>query len=233
MQRLLLFLLSVFFIACANDQTSDEPDTNGFNILPKHTTEKAVIPNPQDAKPKEKTKSPSIKTVSEFPGVAYEKVVLYELDGRGNHSGAKSVFRQQTGGTKVLTEKDVQAFLKLISTPKSYGNTTAACHEPRIGLVFYNEQEEEVAYLSLCLACNNVYTSPVLAFSESLIPKHGFSIKSRKQLHKIFEEWGFPDEEFSPLFDDGELYEAFLIKKGVPKSEIKEAIKEHKETYGH
>lgn len=171
------------------------------------------------------------KEVREFPNCSYTKVILYKLNGNGNHSGANSVFRQRTHESKELSPNDLKDFLKLMNTKSSYGNSTAACHEPRIGLVFYNKDETPCAYLSLCLDCNNVYSSPELNFAEKIIPQHGFSIESRKKLHDIFEKWGFPDENFSPLFDDEELYSAFLLEQGYTSEEIEEAIEQFKKDY--
>lgn len=179
----------------------------------------------------DKVSSTQKKEVHKFPNCSYTKVILYKLNGNGNHSGANSVFRQRTHEFKELSPSDLKDFLKLINKKSSYGNSTAACHEPRIGLVFYDENEQACSYLSLCLDCNNIYTSPELNFAEKMIPMHGFSIESRKKLHKIFEEWGFPDENFSPLFDDEALYREFLLDQEYTQEEIEEAIDQFKKDY--
>lgn len=153
------------------------------------------------------------KTATSFPNCSYSKVLLYELNGNGNHHGAASVFRQRTGRRKELKPAEIKSFLNLLNAKSSYGNTTAACHEPRIGLVFYTKEEAPCAYLSLCLACNNVYTMPKITLGLQSGMESGFSLKSRKKLHKILEDWGLPDENYSELFDDEEMLEQFLRKR--------------------
>jgi hypothetical protein len=111
----------------------------------------------------------------------------------------------------------------LLNSKDSYGNSTAACHEPRIGLVFYDKNKNPCSYLSLCLSCNNLYSTPKLKHIES---NDGFSIKSRKKLHAIFEEWGFPDENYSFLFDDYELFKRSWRKDSIPEKELKEMWEE-------
>lgn len=156
----------------------------------------------------------------EFPSCSYSKVILYKLYGNENHSWNDAIFSQRTGEYKELSQERVTDFLELLNSKKSYGNSTAACHDPRIGLVFYDENENPCSFLSLCLSCNNIYTKPELKLD--LESNDGFSLKSRKKLHAIFEEWGFPDENYSFLFDDFELYKKDMQKEGWSEKEIKE-----------
>lgn len=155
-----------------------------------------------------------------FPTCSYSKVILYKLNGNANDSWSEAVFSKRTGEYKELTSEQVKDFLALLNNKKSFGNSTAACHDPRIGLVFYDENEAPCSYLSLCLSCNNIYTAPKLKYSSE--DNKGFSIKSRKKLHTIFEEWGFPDENYSFLFDDFELFKKDKEKEGLSDKEIKD-----------
>lgn len=136
-----------------------------------------------------------------FPGCDYYRAVVFELNGRPG-PGADAVFRLRTGKQKELSEAELESFLELISNPDSYGDFTAACHDPRIGLVFYDEEGEVCSYLSLCLACNNLYTEPSLNLNLEPARETGFSKAMRKQLRDIFAEWGFPDNNHSEMFDD-------------------------------
>lgn len=156
----------------------------------------------------------------EFPSCSYSKVILYKLYGNANDSWSKAIFSKRTGEYRELTSEQVKDFLALLNNKRSFGNSTAACHDPRIGLVFYNKNETPCSYLSLCLSCNNIYTAPKLKYSSE--DNKGFSIKSRKKLHTIFEEWGFPDENYSFLFDDFELFKKDRKKEGSSDKEIKD-----------
>ena len=132
------------------------------------------------------------------------------------------MFHQRTSQFKELTKTEVNYFLEIINNKQSYGNTTAACHEPQTGLVFYDAQGTPCSYLSLCMRCNNIYTSPKLQAKLSHKSRGGFSLKTRKKLHKVFEVWGYPNVEYSFLFDDYELFERSLEHEKLTQNEIKE-----------
>ncbi|MBR9921688.1 MAG: hypothetical protein GYB31_12690 [Bacteroidetes bacterium] len=134
-----------------------------------------------------------------FPGSTISRVIFQELNGRGGH-GLESVFEIRTGKSKELRPAEYQPFLELLHNPKSYGQYTAACHDPRVGLIFYNESDHIIGYISLCLACNNVYTRPRLAGLGLSYQDAGFSKISRKKLRELFANWGFPDD-YLGIFD--------------------------------
>jgi hypothetical protein len=245
----LSILLLLFIVSCQNTPTPIKEAS-----APKPSIEEQALSFKEDSLRKEKRKAykekkkqaselnkkgrvelskayRSQKGTSKFPACTYSKVFIYALNGHGNSSNAESVFRQRNGDYKEANPTDIKEFLKLINSKKSYGNATAACHEPRIGLVFLDKEEAPCAYLSLCLACNNIYTQPQIELGLQPGMESGFSLESRKKLHKIFEEWGFPDENYSSLFDDDEMYAKFLRKKGYTEKELEEEIKSSKEEF--
>ena len=165
-----------------------------------------------------------------FPGRTYSKVIVHQLNGQPG-SRAQSVFELQTGKSAQLDSVHLVSFLKLINDPKSYGNLVAACHDPRVGMILYDSDDKVTSYLSLCMACNNLYTAPQLTLALDHNAS-GFSLESRKKLHSILEGWGLPDWGFSPLFDDEELYLRYLKHHDYTEKEIQEKLEEYRATYG-
>lgn len=218
MKNLLIFSCLLFIAHACTPQTTtvEEKKTNAISSpitksKPKKTVNKdklsfSVAPD---------------SSTAVFPACDYGFVQLFELKGRGNHSGAASVFDQRTGQSKLLTQQQVDSFLSIINAPKSFGGSVAGCHEPRIGLVFYTTDSLPCSYLSLCLDCNNIYSKPKLNHLRGKDTyQRGFSLTTRKQLHSFLEAVGFPDKQYSPLFDDKELFADFLKHQGLSKAEI-------------
>lgn len=100
-----------------------------------------------------------------------------------------------------LTEPQVEEFLSLFNNRKSYGHYEMACFDPRIGLVFYDASDQIVAYLSLCLQCNNVRSEPPLDFDVVVPTNSGFTKKVYRQLFEMFNAWGIPHEDKNPFME--------------------------------
>ena len=152
------------------------------------------------------------------------RIVLYELNGHGNHSGAESVFRQRTGKQTELKSGEIKEFLSLINNKQSYGVGYAACHEQRLGIVFY-DKNIPISYLSLCLACNNLYSKPRIDLGLEGARNSGFNKKSRKIIRKIIDEWGFRDESIT-IFDHDDSIREILERKGMSEQEIEKELHE-------
>lgn len=144
---------------------------------------------------------------NKFSDLDFSKVIIYELTSYGFY-GAESVFKYRTGNYKVLDKNIAHEFLKLISKKESYNNAIAACFDPRVGLVFYDSNDIPVKYVSICLSCNYLKSNPSINYSNN--EQKGFTIETRKKLHKLLEKSGLPDTQYSELFDDAELKEDFL-----------------------
>ena len=112
----------------------------------------------------------------------------------------------------------------MINDKQSYGVGYASCHEPRIGIVFY-EKDIPVSYLSLCLACNNLYTKPALKLGLDGAREWGFNKESRKEIRRIIDKWGFKDEGFN-IFDHDDSIREILKTRGMSEPEIEREIYE-------
>ena len=182
-----LICLLFFILSC-----SGQPE--------KESTDELPLSEPSE-KPMKADYPKKLAAVAEFPGQVYHKVIAYELNGRYGHARAASVFEAQTGRQVVLTEPQLEEFLSLFNDRKSYGYYEMACFNPRIGLVFYNASNEIVAYLSLCLECNNVRSEPMIDFDLERPSNSGFTKKTYRQLLEMFNDWGIPHEHNNPLME--------------------------------
>ena len=133
----------------------------------------------------------SLPPVDVFPGIPYDKVVAYELNGRPGYQKAASVFQNRTGKAVELTAVQTDDFLRLINDRQNYGRPENACFDPGIGLVFYDDQSQIAAYLSLCLHCYNLYSIPPLELGLEPVVASGFSAEMVAELQGLFQSWGF------------------------------------------
>ena len=135
-----------------------------------------------------------------LPCCACDKAIIYEIKSNGN-GWPEDVFTKRTAKNKLLTKSELSEFIDLLNNPSSYGNSVAACHIPRIGLVCYDSTDTPCSYLTLCLECNNLKSKPDFLADFKPAYLKGFSKPTRKKLRHIFEKWGFPDVNSSDMFD--------------------------------
>jgi len=189
MKSHLLIPLLFFLLSC-----SGQPEKAPVNEI--------TTPEPELPEKRIKVDYPKeLAAVTEFPGHPYHKVIAYQLNGRYGHARAASVFKNRTGQKVVLTESQIEEFLSLFNNRKSYGYYEMACFNPRIGLVFYDASDDIVAYLSLCLECNNVRSEPALGFDLERPSNSGFTKKVYRQLLELFNDWGIPHQHNNPLME--------------------------------
>lgn len=226
MNQIKYLLPILIVISCSPlEKSSPTIEKNESNKAIEIKTEKL---NSQTAKYKGKEELKMIDSIPQstekFNIKSSNRIVLYELNGHGNHSGAESVFRQRTGKEKELKSEEVKEFLSLINNKQSYGVGYAACHEPRLGIVFYDENIP-ISYLSLCLACNNLYSKPRIDLGLEGARNSGFNKESRKMIRKIIEDWGFSDESIT-IFDHDDSIREILERKGMSEQEIEKELYE-------
>jgi CubicO group peptidase (beta-lactamase class C family) len=98
-----------------------------------------------------------------YSALKYDSVVMYDFEGgKGlpdlyiiNDKGqlAKSVVK------RVILDKETAAALsRRLGQKASFGGGQAACFDPHLGFVYY-EHGKVVAYLTICLDCNRLYSS--------------------------------------------------------------------------
>ena len=166
-----------------------------------------------------------VNSLRGFPGGLYETVVFHELKGRPGRLTRNSLQQNRAGKSLTLNKSQVEAFLNILNDPNSYGGDVAACHDPRHGFEFKDKLGRVFAYMSLCMACNNIYTKPALVIDNEPGRK-GFNIDARHRLRDLFGEWGVNKGGFSNLFDDELVLREELIEKGIEPDSIEVRVAE-------
>jgi len=140
-----------------------------------------------------------------FNTLVYDKVIAYSFEGHEERYPfvldggvfAPVVYKQQQ-----LDESEVQSITALLTSPSTYGGSTAACFEPRLALIFYKGTQATMQ-VSICLGCNYLEaTSPIPAVN-SIKAKDadyyqiGFSKQGRQGLKALCDKYGFYYEKNS------------------------------------
>jgi hypothetical protein len=149
---------------------------------------------------------------AEFPYSDGDKYKVYELDCSGECLYAEFRKRKSTG---IEVPKDeFLALVTLLKDPKSYDNGTAACFDPKFGLVVYDSHGVPTEFLSICLDCNSCRTYPGefdINYEHEFV--HGFSNSTRDRLREMFFGWEIDYYGFSEFYDDEQAYVDYLDNK--------------------
>lgn len=125
-----------------------------------------------------------------FSTLTYDKVVAYEFQGEG-HVLIEDCLKNQPekiSNTVTLSSNKITTIETILTSEDSYGNTTAACFDPHLAIVYYH-QNKIVATASICLDCNYLVSSvEIMATKKKQIqvtedyayPAKGFSKETRK-----------------------------------------------------
>lgn len=153
-------------------------------------------------------------TDSIFEKVKYTKVVAYNFRST-RAQGVMVENADHTIGTfhetvklpgVTLTEMQVKTLIYTLTSKKTYGGGTAACFDPHMAFVFYDEKEIVKAYIDVCMDCNTLKAKPFIAVRKNYTKKHplkeGFSEKGRKTFKKFCTDFNFEHcNKPSELFD--------------------------------
>jgi len=144
-----------------------------------------------------------------FPYSNSGLIRVYRLNCEG--SCFKAEFRKRVSKGKIISREDLNRLLDILNDPASYNQLTAACFDPKFGLVVYDEEGVPMEFLSICMGCNNFRTFPgVIRVAYEKEGIYGFSRDARERLRQLFLEWGIDYYGFSPLWDDESAYSEYL-----------------------
>lgn len=143
-----------------------------------------------------------------FQDLEYDLVVAYEFQGDGAKVIEHCLKNEKDKISKSfeLEDSQIQYLEKLVISNSSYGNTTAFCFDPHLGIVYYN-QGKVVFSIDICLGCNYLESSveiPATRFNMIRVsddysyPAKGFSKETRKSIHAFCKQLGF-DKYLEPL----------------------------------
>jgi len=139
---------------------------------------------------------------------------VYELDCSGECF--KSEFRKRKSEGIEIAREDFLNLIKLLKNPKSYDNSTAACYDPKFGLIVYDKDNVPSEFLSICLGCNNFRTFPgqiEVSYENKILC--GFSRETRNQLRQMFFKW--QKKINSGVIVDDACYELMFVKENNHK----------------
>ncbi|WP_131797332.1 hypothetical protein [Chryseobacterium kwangjuense] len=104
---------------------------------------------------------PHIKNGVPFHKLDYDKIIAYDFAGDEetypNAIDKKGRFVPVIIKQQFLTQKQADQILSALSKNSSYGESSAACFQPHLGLVFF-KGTQKVNQISICLNCNSSIT---------------------------------------------------------------------------
>jgi hypothetical protein len=99
--------------------------------------------------------------INPFAKLKYDSVVAYNynVEEPYNHKSGKLIVNKKINKkvgiifTRRLKREETKQIINILTDTTSYGNSSAACFEPRFAIIFFNKTKI-VAVLEICLECN-------------------------------------------------------------------------------
>jgi len=178
---------------------------------PKSISEKKIeISPPLDSALKEKALNdyiqtadiikPNVKNGVPFNTLDYDKIIAYDFAGdEETYPSAvdkKGKFVPVILKQQFLTQKQADQILSALAKNSSYGESSAACFQPHLGLVFF-KGIKKINQISICLSCN-------ASITETSIPA---------RTHKVFNKGTDNEYSFSGFTPSGKKAITNLCKE--------------------
>ncbi len=136
-----------------------------------------------------------------FDELKFDKVIAYEYQGERALLIERCLDKEKEKIHKeiTLTQKQINKLERILTSEKSYGNTTMSCFDPHFAVVYY-QKEKIVATVSICLDCNYLVSSEKIPATELKMikisddysyPANGFSKLTRKEIYYYIKSLGF------------------------------------------
>ena len=138
-----------------------------------------------------------------FDTLKFDKIIAYDFE--GSEEPNPSVITKDNKFTSVILKqqflnKEQSKFLiESLTNNSTYGGTFAACFNPHLGFVFFNN-DKIVFKVDVCLSCNYLISSlDIPAMTSKMInketeneyPAFGFSNSGKKKIRKLCKELNF------------------------------------------
>ncbi|MFL5728690.1 MAG: hypothetical protein ACJ75J_04310 [Cytophagaceae bacterium] len=150
-----------------------------------------------------------------FLSLQYDSVLIYDFDWRGKQEyfsivDASDHLAPTVRKSAGLDRKQYAKLNKLLGEKSSFGQSTAACFEPHLGVVYY-KAGKPLAYMTICMACNRLEASIRIPAQEQGVQiaegltyytKVGMGKSLRKYLYHLMasNDFRYGDQK-STLFD--------------------------------
>lgn len=182
-----IFYVFIFLLIAACNNSVDRQETIIFAV---DSEEVATI--------KQIKVSPNPHASTPFDLIDYDRVVAYDYGGEGEDAYSpivdeKGNLHSSVINSKDLTQHQVDDLTNFLGRNETYGNSTAFCFEPHLGIVFYKEDKIK-AHLSICLQCNLLRSSVEIPATQlkKMYPGtdnefalEGFSKSGRQKIMKL------------------------------------------------
>src|SRR6218665_557410 len=191
--------------------------SNGSKTTKESITDEPIIPPPPKTSDKIR-KGLSAKTLEDyirnapviklkkkykapFDKFEFNKVIAYDYDGDeetfSSAIGKNGSFIPIIEKQGALTEKQIDYLIdKILTANSTYGGATAACFQPHLSFIFYNENRR-VFITDICLGCNFLHSSQLIPATQSHKAKFedgtdffqvGFSKNGKKRIRNLATE---------------------------------------------
>lgn len=136
-----------------------------------------------------------------FKGLERDSIVVYEYNGEAGFDIEDCIenYPDKIEQSERIGESEIMDLEMLLTSVDAYGNSTASCFDPHLGLVSWKDGEI-VAAVSICITCNYLNTSLYIeAMSVKKIkvsddfsyPAKGFSSETRRVVYEFCEKIGY------------------------------------------
>ena len=127
--------------------------------------------------------------------VKFDKVIIYDYEGGRTENPIVNNKQQLATSIKKqveLSKPTIDSLDKNLVNKKMYGNITAMCVDPHLGIVYYLE-DKIVAHISVCLNCNVLHSSFEIAAQKQSgeTGADGLSKSFRQFLNDLLKRYGF------------------------------------------
>ncbi|MFA7444834.1 MAG: hypothetical protein WCY89_02725 [Flavobacteriaceae bacterium] len=193
--------ISILFLISCNKKVSQENQETELIVVESEYISKEDLHNYIK---KAETVIPDTNTGKPFDTLDYDKVIAYDYKGFGgeiisvieNGEFVDVVMKQ-----KFLDQKQLNHFLQILTKNETYGDVTAFCFDPHLGVVFF--KNDKVIYkIDVCLDCNYLKSDTEIpamyskvvnkgAGEEFLIPMVGFSEQGKNDIIDFCKELEF------------------------------------------
>ncbi len=133
-----------------------------------------------------------------FPGFNYSKAVAFDYDGseKGDLIIEKGEIHSTVKKQVTLSKEQTEVLLAALNDTLSYGADISRCFKPHFGVVFYDENDNPKAQISICFLCNQHNSFPLISAQEKVRSSHpqklhGYSDKGRKILMDLCSSLNF------------------------------------------
>ncbi len=170
-KRSSFLLLCIFIISCSdnpkeNKGVANEPVTlEKFDSLHKDNSKFLKEQELTNYILKAQTISPNKILAHPFDTLNYDKIIAYDFE--GSEEPYPSVLDRDLKfvpvvlNQKALTQTQVDKILSALTKNSSYGEGTAACFNPHLGLLFFKDNKFKNA-INICLDCNYLISDLVI-----------------------------------------------------------------------